>query len=49
MAGFGEEGGRGGAFLAPVAAHVAVREVPPADGLGVLDGEDVADGVVGEE
>lgn len=50
MAGLGEEGTvavlRG---AAPVPAHVGVGEMPPADGLAVLDGDNVSDDVVGQQ
>ena len=38
-----------GGLATPVAAHIAVREVPEADRFGVFEGDDVADHAVEKE
>jgi hypothetical protein len=50
VAGLCEEGAVAiGCGASPVSSDVAVGEVPPADGFGVFEGDDVADDAVGEE
>ncbi len=49
VARFCEEGGSCGGFFSPVAADVAVAEMPPTYGLCVLYGDDVANHAVFEK